>query len=66
MSELAGGETDRLYRNIKDWVTFERGIEAHFVKAVITTCGRLLPAPEDQRELVTFMHYDTRVSGMDP
>jgi site-specific DNA recombinase len=43
-------KTDRLYRNIKDWVTIdELGIEVHFVKEAVVLS-------EDSRSSEKFMH----------
>jgi len=43
-------QTDRLYRNIKDWVTIdELGIEVHFVKENVVLS-------EDSRSSEKFMH----------
>ena len=43
-------ETDRLYRNIKDWVTIdELGIEVHFVKEAVVLL-------ENSRSSEKFMH----------
>src|SRR5258708_11942826 len=43
-------QTDRLYRNIKDWVTIdELGIEVHFVKEAVVLS-------EDSRSSEKFMH----------
>ena len=43
-------KTDRLYRNIKDWVTIdELGIEVHFVKEAVGLS-------EDSRSSEKFMH----------
>ena len=47
---LLVGKTDRLYRNIKDWVTIdELGIEVHFVKEAVVLS-------EDSRSSEKFMH----------
>ena len=47
---LLAENTDRLYRNIKDWVTIdELGIEVHFVKEAVVLS-------EDSRSSEKFMH----------
>jgi hypothetical protein len=47
---LLVAKTDRLYRNIKDWVTIdELGIEVHFVKENVVLS-------EDSRSSEQFMH----------